>query len=926
MAGEESMGNRLRKGICKRSIFQGTSLAIFLVAGLCVLSTQQLRAQALVQNRILSPIRSDQMRVLQGTVHPMVARAQDQGQLSGSTMIPGMSLVFRLSAAQQADLKNLLQQQQTKGSPMYHQWLRPGQFAARYGVSQQDLAQVAAWLRSQGFQVAAIPASADRIDFSGTAAQVEATFHTQLHRYMLRGVPGWANATDVSVPQAIAGMTLGIEHLNTFRPRPHFVKRAVQVSRSNAAAALNPHYTLTVCTVTTTPCPSGDSATVNFLAPSDIYTIYDINGLYNSSITGKGQIMAVMGQTDITQYQSDIANFRTLSGLNASNMPTQKLVPNTGTAAVSAGDLEEADIDVEWSGAVARDATILYVTVGNNQNYGVFNSLQYAIQTPLTTNSQFVPVISISYGNCEQAFAGSTDIQFLESLLQQANAQGQTVVAASGDAGSADCDGSGQNSSGTYVGATQGLAVDYPASSAYVTAAGGTSFSGDVADQSKYWNQNNNADNGSAISYIPETTWNDTPTLADLKSIGSLSASGGGASACTQATGTYPNQTCTGGFPKPSWQVAAGVPNDGKRDVPDIALATDPNHDGYVLCTEETNSAGTALTGTPSCAYPLSGNEVAYFDASENGYLYGGTSIAAPQIAAMITLWNQKAGNTTGVGNANPILYLSSQSTPGAFHDVTTGSNAVVCQQGTPDCVAVSGNYEMSCCNAGAGYDQTTGLGSVDVAALAAVWPTIAVTSSATPATGPTFSMVPNPSAVTVKAGSSTTATLVITPSSGFTGTIALACSSPPAGITCSFAPSASVDVTSSAAQSVTLTIAASATARLAPSPQPFRRNWPMETVFAGIFGLSLLGIGSKRRFPARWSSRQSSRWLAGLLLVAGLMAATAVTACGGGSSGSSGSGSGGGTTPKSTTSTVTVTGTSTNTSVTDQIQLTITS
>lgn len=889
------IGNRHRLDVCK---------AVVTIAGVLALIGMDAFpafAQKLVQNRITAPIRPAQMQVIHGTIHPMVAVAQDQGQMSGSTTIQGMSLAFRLSAAQQADLKNLLLQQQTKGSPMYHRWLKPGQFAARYGMSASDLAKASAWIQSQGFKIDDIPASADRIDFSGTAAQVDGAFHTQMHRYSLRGQTHWANSTEISLPQAIAGIALGVRHLNSFRPLPHLSKRPVHVARQRAAASFNPHYTL--CLSATSPCPSGDTA--NFIAPSDSQTIYDVTGLYNNNITGTGQTMAVVGQTDIEQYKSDIANFRTLSGLNASNLPTQILVtipPNntsTGPATVSVGDLEEADIDVEWSGAVAKDATILYVTVGGNQSYSVFDSLVYAVQNPLVNNdTQFVPVISISYGGCEQIDISQAYIQYFEGVLEQANAQGQTVVASSGDDGSATCD----DTDSANTAASKGLAVDYPASSQYVTGVGGTSFSGDLGDQSAYWNNDNNSDNGSALGYIPESVWNNTPTLAGLSHAGQLSASGGGVSVI---------------FSKPSWQVGSGVPGDGMRDVPDVALAADPNHDGFVLCTEEKNNAGTALTGMSSCVYPVGSNQVPYFDANSDGYLYGGTSIAAPQIAAMITLWNQEAGNTGGVGNANPILYLAAQNTPGAFHDVTTGSNAVVCKQGSPNCISNgSGGYVMSCCNAGSGYDKATGLGSVDAAAMGVVWPAISTTT--TNPTQPTFSMVPNSKTLSLTTGGSTNVTLVLTPNDGFTGTVALNCSNLPANTTCSFAPSASATLAPDTAQNVTLTLNNSASARLV-APHPFHRNWPMQAVFAGIFGLSLLGMGKKRRFPSRWASR----WMTALLLAAGLMTATVLTACGGGSAGSSGGG--GGTGPTSTTSTITVTGTSTNTSVADHIQLTIT-
>jgi len=457
---------------------------------------------SVLPNRINGPIQSAQVQVMKGTMSPRVAVAQDEGQMSGSTPIENMSLVFALSAVQQANLKNLLQQQQTPGSSLYHQWLKPGQFAARYGVSQQDLAKAAAWLRSQGFTVTSIPASNDRIVFSGTAAQVNAVFKTQMHKYLFHGKQHWANSTDISLPQAIAGMALGVAHLNTFRPEPHVMKRQVHEAPQSRASPVGSHYTLY----------DQNGTEYNFIAPSDAQTIYDVTGLYNANFTGTDQTLAIVGQTDIVQHESDIANFRTLSGLNASNLPTQIVVPSTGSATAYPGDLEEADIDVEWSGAIAKNANILYVTVGNNLNYNVLDSLVYAIQTPLVNGTSYVPVISISYGGCEAGFAGSSAIEMLEQILEQANSQGQTVFAASGDSGSADCDG-GTNTSGQPLAASYGLAVDYPPSSPYVTAVGGTSFSGDIGDQSKYWNASNNSSNGSAISYIPETTWNDTPNI-----------------------------------------------------------------------------------------------------------------------------------------------------------------------------------------------------------------------------------------------------------------------------------------------------------------------------------------------------------------------------------------------------------------------------
>ncbi|MES2222718.1 MAG: protease pro-enzyme activation domain-containing protein, partial [Acidobacteriota bacterium] len=353
---EPKYGRRMSSKLQQMNISLVTNSMMVLLLAAYLLP--QAGALTILPSRIHGPIQSAQVQVMKGTVSPRVAKARDEGRMSASMPIENMWLVFGLSAGQQADLKNLLQQQQTPGSPMYHHWLKPGEFAARYGVSQQDLATVAAWLRSQGFIVTSIPASHDRIVFSGTAARVNAVFQTEMHRYMFHGKQHWANSGDISLPQAIAGMALGVRHLNTFRPEPHVSKRLMHEAAHSGATGVAPKYTL--CASNANPCPAGDE--YNFISPDDAQTLYDVTGLYNSGFTGTDQTLAIVGQTDILQHKSDITNFRKLSGLNAANLPTQVLVPNTGTATAYPGDLEEADIDVEWSGAIAKDANILYVT------------------------------------------------------------------------------------------------------------------------------------------------------------------------------------------------------------------------------------------------------------------------------------------------------------------------------------------------------------------------------------------------------------------------------------------------------------------------------------------------------------------------------------------------------------------------------------
>src|ERR1700680_1102223 len=106
--------------------------------------------------------------------------------------------------------------------------------------------------------------------------------------------------------------------------------------------------------------------------PDDVATIYDFKTLYNSGLNGTGQSIAVMGQTDI--LLSDISTFRQNANLPA-NPPTVILVPGSGDPGISTGDLPEADLDLEWSGAMAPNARIIYVNSGN----GVFDSLEYTI-------------------------------------------------------------------------------------------------------------------------------------------------------------------------------------------------------------------------------------------------------------------------------------------------------------------------------------------------------------------------------------------------------------------------------------------------------------------------------------------------------------------------------------------------------------------
>lgn len=594
-------------------------------------------------NRIPGTISGGATVVLAGNVAAQAQAQYDRGLVEASMPMPYIVLQTQPSAQQQADLNKLLAQQQDRSSANYHKWLSPEQYAERFALSPNDIGKITGWLKSQGFGIVQTARGRDWVAFSGTAGLVETTFHTEIHYYEVDGEMHFANATPLSIPQGLEGIVVGFRGMHDFSLKPMGVHPLSAWDRM-FASIVRPFY---------------NASFGHALAPGDIATIYDMTPLYNAGVNGTGQKLVVVGQTDV--HMTDISEFRSSFGLPVNN-PQVVHVPNTSDPGVTQDEVE-ADLDLEWSGAVARNATIIFV-ISPASAGGVFNSATYAIDQDLAA------VISMSYGGCESDNASF--IPTNEPVMQKASVEGITFLASSGDSGAAGCD-SDQNST-----AKLGLAVNYPASSPEVTGVGGNEFN---EGNGNYWGSSNGSNGGSALSYIPEMGWNDTFQNNQL------SASGGGASSCQ-------NSGCSSGFAKPSWQTGFGVPNDSVRDVPDIAMAASANHDGYLFCSADNEA---------DCSKGIN-----LLDET-----VGGTSASTPVFAGIVVLLNQQLGNNppAGVGNLNSKLYTLAQNTGnGIFHDVTMGSNAVPCTQGSIDCLA-GGSIGY---NATAGYDQVTGLGSVD--------------------------------------------------------------------------------------------------------------------------------------------------------------------------------------------------------------------
>jgi subtilase family serine protease len=683
-------------------------LCTMLVA--CTMTAGLLGAQS-PGRRITAEITRSAMSPLQGSQHPLALPQNDAGRMPGDTRLTGISLYFNRSAAQQADLEGLLAAQQDPRSPQYHQWLTPDQFAARFGMAQSDIDQVEGWLQQQGFSIDSVARSRNMIRFSGSVNQVEQAFSTQMHYYQSGGIRHFAPSTALSVPAAITPVVAGVRNLNNFRPRPqHIVPRGAFTS--------------------------GQSHNV-FFAPGDIATTYDVAPLYSASINGTGQSIAIAGQSAI--QVTDIENFQSASGLTKKD-PTLVLVPGTGDSTVLAdGDEGESDLDVEWSGAMAPGANVVFVYTGSNNAFGVFDSVQYAV------DELIAPIISLSYASCETEL-NTTSLNILEAVMSQAATQGQTVITASGDQGSTACSGD------THLTTAQqeAVAVNYPASSAYVTGLGGTEITAanSTGTNTTYWTGGSSTSDTttSAIKYIPEVAWNDD------SSQGGLSASGGG-------TSTLVN--------RPAWQTGVpGIPSGTMRLVPDISLYSSPLLPGYLYCTSDVTNwapaSGTQPAQQASCNSGFRDSTTNYLTAA------GGTSFAAPIFAGMLALINQKAGYTTGQGLVNTTLYklaANSATYASAFHDVTSGNNN--CTAGTTLCSATTGF------SAGTGYDEVTGLGSIDVNNLATAWPANSGTSAGLIAT--TTMVVPANVSPAVNVADSFTITVAEASGSGTpTGTVTL--------------------------------------------------------------------------------------------------------------------------------------------------------
>ncbi len=632
----------------------------------------------------------------------LTAKSADLGRVEAGKNIERMLLMLSPSAEKEAALQLFLDQQQNPASANFHHWLTPAEFGAQFGADGADLQRVRNWLEGNGFRISAEAKSGRWIEFAGTSSQVENAFRTELHYFRLAGKQYLANATDISLPSSIAQISHGLVSLNNFPKRPPTQRPAgiAGITAQGQKVRLAPNLTAV-----------GNTNTF-YLAPGDFAAIYNTKPLLAGGNDGSGISIAITAQSQIEL--TDVEAFRQIFRLKTNDPNIFVSGPDPGFGASI--DQQEATLDVEWAGAVAPGATINLVIAGSTDSTnGVDLAAVYAI------DNQIAPILTYTYGSCEQSLNASGNA-FYNALWQQAAAEGITVLVATGDNGSAGCDADASGSA-----ATRGMSVNGAASTPFNVAVGGTQFN-DTAAPATYWSGSNNADYSSAIGYIPESAWNEScdttqptgPINCFFSNVNfSTLASGGGASTI---------------YAKPSWQSGAGVPADGFRDIPDVALAAASGHDDIVYCNSQ---------GGPGSACEINAqNQVVGLT------LVGGTSASTPAMAGILALIEAKNGAYQG--QINYTLYKLAQNTGAScdsskqtnptaqnscvFYDVTSGSNAIPCAGGSPGCSSAQAAIDgfMTGHAAGPGYDLATGLGSVNATNLANAWSSVSFQASQT--------------------------------------------------------------------------------------------------------------------------------------------------------------------------------------------------
>jgi len=751
---------------------------------------------------ITQTVDENNLATLGGNTRPEAKAKYDRGRVDDNLSMEHLLLLLKRSPQQQRELDKFIEDLHDSSSPNFHRWLSAREFGARFGVADQDRDTIESWLRAHGFKVNVDYTNDLLIDFSGTAGQVREAFHSEIHTLDVNGAQHIANMSDPRIPAALAPAVSGVVSLTDFRPHPMYQPRAAYTVSTNGGEKY-------------------------LVVPADLAKIYNLKPLFSESISGQGQTIVVIEDSNV-YATADWTSFRSTFGLasytDGSFQQIHPVAPdgtnNCSDPGAAPGSEVEATIDVEYASAAAPSAAIVLASCSNTETFGGLIALQNLL------NKSSVPpaIVSMSYAECEATNGASSNAAF-NTTFEQAVTEGVSVFVSAGDHAAAGCDVFDSD-------AVDGIGITGWGSSPHNVSVGGTDFGDTFAGSNgDYWNPTNSAKYESALSYIPEIPWNNScassllaefngfnqtyglsgfcnsnPGEADfLNTVGG----GGGPSGCATGTPTQPGVvggTCAGRS-KPKYQSVLGNPKDGVRDIPDVSLFA---------------ANGVWLHAYPYCFSGNGGTDCT--EAPVKWPSGGGTSFSSPIMAGIQALVNQKAGARQG--NPNFVYYSLADTEYGTkgdsacdstlgngvansciFYDVTQGDNDVDCSNvhtlincykpsGVNGVLSTSNDAYQPAYGTTTGWDFATGIGTVNAYNLVNQWP----------GTAPNFTLSANPGNLTITTGSQGTSTITINSFNGFAGSVTLSASGLPGGVTAAFSPNP-------ATSSTALTLTASATA-----------------------------------------------------------------------------------------------------------------
>ena len=591
-------------------------------------------------------------RTVRADTWPTLPRgASPIGELAPSTPL---RITVVLAPRDAAALQRFATAVSTPGSADYEHFITPAQFARRFGPTGAQLAAVRHSLRAHGLTPGRLSANGLSVPVQASAGMIERAFALTLVKLRLAG-GGRAVLSDLAprLDARIAGTVqavLGLNSLSGLHPlsvRPRGVRSSVL-----AGSTAQPHASGHVATGGPQPCAgaSGAASGQGAYTADQIASAYGMSGLYRAGNLGKGVTVALYELEP--NDPGDVAAYASCYRLH----PSITYEPVDGGAGSGAGS-GEAALDIEQLIGLAPRANLI-VYRGPNSDSNAPGAGPYDTFAAIV-NENRARVVSVSWGQCEN-LEGAADAGAENTLFQEAAAQGQSILSASGDAGSEDCD------TGGLI-PNMALAVDDPGSQPFVTSVGGTSLP--------------------ALGPPPnESVWNNGGNVGSLPGL-QPGAGGGGISALWPMPAYQANAPSSLGVTR----MASGTPCHATgslcREVPDVSADADPNT-GYLIFFNGAGSVSNASSGWQAT---------------------GGTSTSAPIWAAVVALADaSKACGGLPVGFANPAIYDAATAHYSAsFHDITTGNNDFT-----------GSNHGLY--PAASGFDLASGFGSPNAATLAA--------------------------------------------------------------------------------------------------------------------------------------------------------------------------------------------------------------